>query len=69
MQLKTAKKGNVIVEIYDDYIPKEKEKYKINLANLYDTINYIYKDKDKTNLFYTLKELELLKKSKPELFI
>lgn len=69
MQVKTVKKGNVICNICDDYIPKEKEKYKENLRSLYDTLNSIYLNRDIKNLFYTSEELEFLRKTKEKIFI
>ena len=59
--VKTKKINDIIVNIHDDCIPKDKAEYKKNLKVVYDTINIIFRDKDKTNLFYTEEELKKIK--------
>ncbi len=60
--VKTQKINNITVNIHDDYIPKTQEEYKNNLKTVYDTINLIFQNKNKGNLFYTNEELEKTKK-------
>ena len=59
--VKTKKINDITVNIHDDCIPKDKEEYKKNLKIFYDTINIIFRDKNKLDLFYTEEELKKLK--------
>jgi len=59
--VKSHKVGNITVNIHDDYIPKEQELYKNNLKVVYDTINIIFQDKERKQLFYTKEELEQIR--------
>ncbi len=59
--VKTKKINDIIVNIHDDCIPKNKEEYKKNLKVFYDTLNMIFRDKNKLDLFYTEEELKKLK--------
>lgn len=59
--VKTQKINGILINIHDDYIPKEKELYKNNLKNVYDTINMIFQNKETKDLFYTPQELDKLK--------
>lgn len=61
MLVKTSKKGNITVNIYDDYIPKDKEEYNRSLSKLYDLLNQI-EIPNKEELFYTKEELMKIKK-------
>lgn len=67
--VKTKRVNRITVNIHNDYIPKEKEKYKENLKVVYDTMNLIFKDLEKDNLFYTEKELKKIIDKNKEVLI
>lgn len=67
--VKTQTINGILINIHDDYIPKTPNEYKKNLKHVYDTINLIFQNKDKENLFYTNQELEKLKEDKSYQFI
>jgi hypothetical protein len=67
--VKTKKINDITVNIHDDCIPKDKEEYKKNLKIFYDTINIIFRDKNKLDLFYTEEELKKLKNDRTYEFI
>lgn len=67
--VKTKRVNGITVNIHNDYIPKEKKKYKENLKVVYDTMNLIFKDLEKNNLFYTEKELKKIIDKNKEVLI
>ena len=67
--VKTKRVNGITVNIHNDHIPKEKEKYKENLKVVYDTMNLIFKDLEKDNLFYTEKELKKIIDKNKEVLI
>lgn len=72
MVVKTIKDNNAVINIHDDYIPKDLDKYKENLKRFYTTMNIVTRDfpQEKIDeLFYSKSELEDLKKDKNYQFI
>lgn len=67
--VKTKKINNIIVNIHNDFIPKEKKEYKKNLKNTYDTLNLIFSNKKDESLFYSEDELKKIKKDNSYEFI
>lgn len=66
MLIKKENIGNTQIEIYDDFIPKNKEDLKKNIENLYNVVNEVAKNIKKEDLenygiFY---DQEHLKKAK-----
>lgn len=68
MLVKTLKFDKGIVNIHDDYIPKDQESKRKRLKSIYDTFNIIHrtckqKGIDIDDWFFTKKELESIKKN------
>lgn len=74
MLVKTLKTDQGIINIHDDYIPKNLEERKQKLKSIYDTFNLIHRSSKQKGIniddwFYTNEELEKLKEEKTEIFI
>lgn len=74
MLVQTLKFDKGIVNIHDDYIPKDQKAKKKKLKSMYDTFNLLHRNCKQKGIniddwFYTPEELEKLKKSNEYEFI
>lgn len=66
MLIKKEKIGNAQIEIYNDFIPKNKEDLKKNIENLYNVVNEVAKNlkKEDFEIYDIFYNQEHLKKAK-----